>query len=137
LGVQKIRRLKIDSALGAVGAICVMAFALVVPLISWSKGITHQPWGMIIYCAVVIGAAFFVMWANRESPERKVTGLLIAVPAYLIIITELMFLIDRMNTIFKGWNGGVDSQWYLVDDLVVLRWRSALASRIEAFEIGV
>ncbi len=103
LGTRKIRQLKLDSALGAVGAICVMAIALVVPLISISKGITHQPWGMIIYNVLIIGAAFFVMWAHRESPERKVTGLLVAVPAYLVIVTELMFLIDRMNTIFKGW----------------------------------
>jgi YYY domain-containing protein len=103
LGAKKIKLLKIESALGLIGALCVMAVVLAAPIMSVTRGIGNQPWSMIAYCTLIVGAAYFVLWSLGESVERKFAAVAIAVPAYLVIITELFYLIDRMNTLFKGW----------------------------------
>jgi len=103
LGVKKIRHLKMGGVLGLIAALCVISLVLLAPLLSAARGIHNQSWAMILYCALVIGIAYFVLWSHKESPESRFIALTIAAPAYLVIITEIFFLIDRMNTIFKGW----------------------------------
>ena len=103
LGVQKARRLREQSLLGVLGALAVTAFAFLPLILSIAKGYHHQPLGMISYCAIVIGLSYFVLWFGSESAERRIAALCVAMPAFLMIMVELFFLIDRMNTIFKGY----------------------------------
>ncbi len=103
LGGKKVKLLKIESALGVIGAVCVMAVVLGAPIMSFARDIGNQPWAMIAYCTLIVGAAYFVLWSHGESAERRLTAVAVAVPAYLVIVTELFYLIDRMNTLFKGW----------------------------------
>ncbi len=102
LGVRKVRVLRERSILGFVAAVGVMALAALPYLASLSQGIQRQPIGLMAYCCMVIGAAYFVLWSCKEPPERKISALFIVMPAFLLMIVELFFLIDRMNTIFKG-----------------------------------
>lgn len=103
LGIQKARRLRGNAALGVLGAVGVSVLAFIPLILSIAKGYHHQPLGMISYCAVVIGLSYFVLWFGRESAERRIAALCVAMPAFLMIMVELFFLIDRMNTIFKGY----------------------------------
>jgi len=103
LGARKIKNLRGQSALGGIGAVVVTALAFTPYALSVSQGIHRQPVGMLVYCALVIGVAYFVLWACSEPKERKISALFIAMPALLMMMVELFFLIDRMNTIFKGY----------------------------------
>ena len=103
LGLRKIRVLRGRAILGLVASLGVMVLAAVPYLASLSQGIHRQPIGLMIYCCLVIGAAYFVLWSREETPERRISALFIVMPAFLMMIVELFFLIDRMNTIFKGY----------------------------------
>jgi hypothetical protein len=98
-----VRALKEHSVLGFVTALGVVVLASFPYLASLSQGIHRQPIGLIIYCCLVIGAAYFVLWSSRETPERRISALFIVMPAFLMMMVELFYLIDRMNTIFKGY----------------------------------
>jgi YYY domain-containing protein len=103
LGARKVRALREHSVLGFVTALGVVVLASFPYLASLSQGIHRQPIGLIIYCCLVIGAAYFVLWSSRETPERRISALFIVMPAFLMMMVELFYLIDRMNTIFKGY----------------------------------
>ncbi|MEY4669076.1 MAG: hypothetical protein RL518_1775 [Pseudomonadota bacterium] len=103
LGVRKIRVLRERAVLGFVAAIGVTALAMIPYIASLSQGIHRQPTGLITYCCLVIGAAYFVLWSAKETPERRISALFIVMPAFLMMMVELFYLIDRMNTIFKGY----------------------------------
>lgn len=103
LAIVKVRSLRGRSVLGILGAIAVAAFALLPYFMSVAQGYYRHPIGIIAYCGVAIGLAYFVLWSCAEAAERRLTALFIAMPAFLMIVVELFFLIDRMNTIFKGY----------------------------------
>lgn len=103
LGARKIQVLRERSVLGFVTAIGVTGLAFIPYIASVSQGIHRQPTGLMIYSAVVVGIAYFVLWSCKETPERKLAALFIVMPAFLMTMVELFYLIDRMNTIFKGY----------------------------------
>ncbi len=103
LGVRKIRVLRERSILGLVASVGVVALAALPYIASVSQGIHRQPIGLMIYCCLVIGAAYFVLWSREDSTERRISALFVVMAAFLMMIVELFFLIDRMNTIFKGY----------------------------------
>jgi hypothetical protein len=103
LGVRKVRVLRERSILGFVTAIGVTGLAFLPYIASVSQGIHRQPTGLIIYSALVVGVAYFVLWSCKEAPERRLAALFIVMPAFLMTMVELFYLIDRMNTIFKGY----------------------------------
>lgn len=103
LGVRKIRILRERSILGLVASVGVVAIAALPYVASVSQGIHRQPIGLMIYCCLVIGTAYFVLWSREESVERRISALFVVMPAFLMMVVELFFLIDRMNTIFKGY----------------------------------
>jgi uncharacterized membrane protein len=72
-------------------------------LASLAQGIHRQPIGLMMYCCLVVGGAYFVLWSCKETPERRISALFVVMPAFLMMMVELFFLIDRMNTIFKGY----------------------------------
>ncbi len=67
------------------------------------KGIGHQPWGTVIYSAVVVAISYLVLWARHGSDEKKVVAIFAGFAAFLIVMLEIFFLLDRMNTLFKGY----------------------------------
>lgn len=103
LGARKVHTLRERSILGFIAALAVTALAFIPYLASLAQGIHKQPIGLMIYSACVVGAAYFVLWSCKETPERRISALFIVMPAFLMTMVELFFLIDRMNTIFKGY----------------------------------
>lgn len=103
LGVRKLRVLRERSILGLVASVGVVALAALPYIASVSQGIHRQPLGLMMYCCLVIGAAYFVLWSREDSTERRISALFVVMAAFLMMIVELFFLIDRMNTIFKGY----------------------------------
>lgn len=103
LGARKVYTLRGRAVLGLVATVGVIALAFIPYIASVSQGIHRQPIGLMIYSACVIGAAYFVLWSCKETPERRISALFIVMPAFLMTMVELFFLIDRMNTIFKGY----------------------------------
>lgn len=103
LGARKVYLLRERSVLGFVAALGVTALAFGPYIASLSQDIHRQPTGLMMYSACVIGAAYFVLWSCKETPERRISALFIVMPAFLMTMVELFFLIDRMNTIFKGY----------------------------------
>ncbi len=83
------------------GVIFVLVF--VPGLTSVQEGRQFQPWGTFTYMAILISLTFVVLWGPRTSPEEKALGVLIAGAAAYIVIIEVFFLLDRMNTMFKGY----------------------------------
>jgi uncharacterized membrane protein len=80
-----------------------MALVLIAPILSVHRGIGNQSWAMIAYCTLIVGVGYFVLWTHKETPDKRFAAVMVVAPAYLIIIAELFYLIDRMNTVFKGW----------------------------------
>jgi len=72
-------------------------------LLSISKGIGHQPWGTVLYCAIVVAGAYLALWARYDSDEKKLVCIFASFAAFLIVMLELFYLLDRMNTLFKGY----------------------------------
>ena len=73
------------------------------PILSVMKGIGHQPWGTVVYSAVVVAVSYLVLWARHGSDEKKLVCVFAAFASFLIVILEIFFLLDRMNTLFKGY----------------------------------
>ena len=73
------------------------------PLLSVSKGIGHQPWGTVAYAAIVVAVSYLVLWARHGSDEKKAVCIFASFAAFLVVILEIFFLLDRMNTLFKGY----------------------------------
>lgn len=82
----------------------VLFLAVLVPgLISVMRGFYLQPWGVFIYCAVVVASAAIVLWRQGGREQMSILSIFIMSAAALVIILEVMFLLDRMNTLFKGY----------------------------------
>jgi uncharacterized membrane protein len=78
--------------------------AFIPPLLSMQRGLENQPWGTFVYCGTLVSMAYMVMWTNRRAaPESYALALFIACAGSLIVILEIFFLLDRMNTLFKGY----------------------------------
>ncbi len=103
VGYTQYRRGMAVSVPRLVGASVLFACALIPGVLSVSRGFSLQPWGSFIYCAVVAASAFVVMWRRNETWEQTVIALLAISAALLIVVLEIFFLLDRMNTLFKGY----------------------------------
>lgn len=85
------------------GSALIFSLAIIPGILSASKGFSLQPWGSFVYCGIVAACAFAVLWHQEEQPERSVVTIFAASGALLIVILEIFFLLDRMNTLFKGY----------------------------------
>jgi len=73
-------------------------------LASRFKGVTSQPWLIIgLACSLVFIGAFVFLMADQKK-TWALTGALVVAAGFGIAFTELMFFMDRMNTIFKFFN---------------------------------
>lgn len=85
------------------GASVLFALALMPGVASQARGIAMHPWGTYLYCAVLAAIAFVVLWQDENRPERTIVAIFTISAALLIAILEVFFLLDRMNTLFKGY----------------------------------
>jgi YYY domain-containing protein len=103
IGWERLRdfaRLPIPAVLGAA---LVFGMILVPGMLSVTKGNHMQPWGSFIYCATLASIVFLSLWYGSKRAEHRVLALFIGCAAALIVILEIFFLLDRMNTLFKGY----------------------------------
>jgi YYY domain-containing protein len=84
-------------------AAVLFALALIPGVLSRAQGFTLQPWGTFLYCGVLAAAAYLFVWRAKQGAEVKALGLLMMIAAFLIVVLEIFFLLDRMNTLFKGY----------------------------------
>lgn len=73
------------------------------PALSVLQGIGHQPWATVVYASIVVGVSYLVLWARHGSDEKKLVCIFVAFDAFLVVVLEIFFLLDRMNTLFKGY----------------------------------
>jgi YYY domain-containing protein len=85
------------------GGAVLFAVALMPGVASQARGIDMHPWGTYFYCAVLAASAFVVLWQDDNKPERSIVSIFAVSAALLIAILEVFFLLDRMNTLFKGY----------------------------------
>ena len=79
------------------------ALALMPGVASQARGIVMHPWGTYLYCGVLAAVAFIVLWQAENRPERTIVSIFTISAALLITVLEVFFLLDRMNTLFKGY----------------------------------
>jgi YYY domain-containing protein len=72
-------------------------------VMSVNEGRELQPWATFTYMAVLISLTYVVLWGPQTSAEEKTLGVIIAGAAAFIVVIEIFFLLDRMNTMFKGY----------------------------------
>lgn len=84
------------------GALLVAAF--IPGLMSHLRGMVFQPWPTFLFCGVLAGLAFVAIFRQaKDRSELRVLGIFTIAVALLIVILEIFFLLDRMNTLFKGY----------------------------------
>ncbi len=85
------------------GGSVLFALALMPGVASQARGIVMHPWGTYLYCGVLAAVAFIVLWQAENRPERTIVSIFTISAALLITVLEVFFLLDRMNTLFKGY----------------------------------
>jgi YYY domain-containing protein len=85
------------------GGVVLFTLVLLPGAFSMSRGFYLQPWGIFTYCAIVVSCAFIFLWRNQAKREHSVLAVFIISAATLIVVLEIFFLLDRMNTLFKGY----------------------------------
>ena len=90
-----------------VGAISFVAVGslliLTPPLLSEFGKDTHVPWISFAVCLSLAVVSSIAWWGDGNSQEKKVLHLFVLCGAVLIVILEIFYLMDRMNTLFKGY----------------------------------
>lgn len=107
VGVIAWYRSKTDRPIGVphllIGAV-LFILAFVPPFLSMQRGLENHPWGTFAYCGTLVALSYMILWTNRRAaPETHVLAFFIASAGSLIVILEIFFLLDRMNTLFKGY----------------------------------
>jgi YYY domain-containing protein len=77
--------------------------ALVPGILSAARGLENHPWTTFAYVGVLVASAYLWLWATSASAEMKALSIFVAAAGYLIVMLEVFFLLDRMNTLFKGY----------------------------------
>lgn len=63
-------------------------------------------WDIVFFAAILIFfSTVLLSFVSRVKPEFHILLVLAASSIFFLVITELFFLLDRMNTIFKFYNG--------------------------------
>jgi YYY domain-containing protein len=76
---------------------------LVPPTLSVLRDNSNIPWAVFSLCAGLLLVSSFVWWGDRTSPEKRVIHVFVSSAAMLIVVLEVFYLMDRMNTLFKGY----------------------------------
>jgi uncharacterized membrane protein len=76
---------------------------LVPPILSELRGNSNIPWTVFLGCFATVVLSSLVWWSDRAAPEKKVISIFVNSAAMLVVVLEVFYLMDRMNTLFKGY----------------------------------
>jgi len=85
----------------AVSVVIATALPLIGGVLAWSDGIRGFSWMLLGVWAVISCCAAAIVFGLNERIERRALGVLTLSGVYIGVGAELLFLMDRMNTIFK------------------------------------
>lgn len=88
------------STKAVVWAVLCATYPLVLGAVASANGIEALPWGIITLSSLLILLGMSIAFADRASGSM---GILVAGVGIVLVSAELIFLIDRMNTIFKSY----------------------------------
>ncbi len=116
-------------SLGKCACLSIISLLVLWPmLISLYLGNRGQSWALGIYAAGAAVFAFIALRAYAPDGNRRTIFVLIAVSSALVFLLEHIFLLDRMNTLFKGymavWMVGNIAALALSVPLVMSAWTS-------------
>ncbi len=80
-----------------------LALTFLPGILSVGQGREFQPWETFGYVSLLICLTYVALWGTSDSNEVKALSIFIAGAGALIVILEIFFLLDRMNTLFKGY----------------------------------
>ncbi len=103
LGLVRLRGPLPLSVPSTLVASVLFALALVPGVLSRARGFELQPWGTFVYSGVLAACSYLFVWSQKRSSELKALGVFMISVAFLIVVLEIFFLLDRMNTLFKGY----------------------------------
>lgn len=103
LGIVRLRTATPLAVPSVLVAVALFVLALVPGVLSRARGFEHQPWGTFVYSGVLAALAYLFVWGEKRSAEVKALGVFMVSMAFLIVVLEVFFLLDRMNTLFKGY----------------------------------
>ncbi len=86
-----------------VGAVVCVVIALMPALVSMQQGISGQSYGLLGFVCCFTVLAFLAVTAWRRESFSKALLVLLIYPFALLLVLEHFFLMDRMNTLFKGY----------------------------------
>lgn len=88
--------------------ICFSLLVFLIPigfgLLSQLNGIKDLPWSILTLSAFLGGLSVFLSWKKEALAPLRMFGVCGVASATLIAFSELFFLMDRMNTLFKFYN---------------------------------
>jgi len=118
-------------------ALIVAALSITLACISIWRGTTEMPWG-IIGCAAGFAALCSYTYLSSDSPRDSAIAGFAVCAAWLVVLAEVCFLMDRMNTSFKVY----DLVWLLLGIVAVvlidylLNHRSKLSRALTGISFG-
>lgn len=87
-------------------AVALLMAGLPVGLAIWSSasGIKALPWPIVFLGSALVFGAVLVGWRAQSGRSLRAVAALLTASGFMIVGAELVFLLDRMNTIFKFYN---------------------------------
>jgi uncharacterized membrane protein len=92
--------MRLGAILGACTTLGVLCYAIISSgmHIDWSL-----PWGIVAFSGLLVVALWLILWGSPLGWEGKAITIIGSGAACLIMYCEVFYLIDRMNTVFKGY----------------------------------
>ncbi len=140
VGIFEVVRTRRFPRMGALLFVVFGAFLVLAPaVLSDVRGNTNIPWTTIALCLGTLVCSSIVWWGAGASSESKVVHIFASSAAILVVILEVFYLMDRMNTLFKGymavwmlWSIAAAAGLYLVGSCALRCSRRFLSGAIVA-----
>jgi YYY domain-containing protein len=98
--VRERRWPRISNILFCIVGVCCICIPVA---LSVDRGNMRLPWITVAVCLTGVCVVGVAWWGSRVRPEQRAVALFTASAAVLVIILEIFYLMDRMNTLFKGY----------------------------------
>ncbi|MDC0358407.1 DUF2298 domain-containing protein [Oligoflexia bacterium] len=86
-------------------------FPILLGIVSTISGTLKVPWAILLFAALILFGGFVLLFGKKERYSAANTpvnlqmiGILLVLGAFMLTFAELVFLKDRMNTLFKFYN---------------------------------
>jgi YYY domain-containing protein len=90
------------SSVTRIAALACLPFVLAMAAsLSGSKGL---PWVLITCSSLLIACTSYCFWREELANNLRVVGACITTATLIVCVAELVYLMDRMNTLFKFYN---------------------------------